>query len=191
MIEQNYNDIVTPELSEGAIINNEFDGFDRDYLCLWCLIKKYKPKSFFEIGTNYGTGTKIIKAAAGNDAVVFSLDLPTELVHESLQPSADKKHDKVGVNCKLPFVQLRGDSMKFDFYKFPCEGYFIDGEHIYPNTFHETLEILKLKPKLIIWHDLHCIPVQEAIRDALLNNTDYDVYRILETRIAYAIKKML
>lgn len=189
MIHQNFADICTDEPAEGAIINNEFEGFREDYLVLHCLIKKYGIKSFFEIGTNFGTGTKIIKNAVGDDGVVFSLDLPTELIHHTLQPSADKKTDKVGSNCNLPFVQLRGDSMTFDFSKYPCNGYFIDGEHDYEHVRKELTDILKLVPRIVIFHDLHVPEVERAITDVVNGwlGEFYDLYRVDGTRIAYVV----
>ena len=47
-------DIITQESLEKAIRNKEFHGFETDYLVLDSLLRKYKPKSVFEIGTNMG-----------------------------------------------------------------------------------------------------------------------------------------
>lgn len=181
-------DIIAPEFEIGAIYNDEFHGFHEDYLVLHCLLKKHNPKSIFEIGTNMGTGTKIIKNACMG-AEVFSLDLPTELAHVSLQhPISEGKGDAVGSKCDLPFTQLRGDSMKFDFSANPCEAYFIDGEHSYDNVFHETSEVLKLSPKLIIYHDADIAPVYIGAVTAFMSSHRYDLYRVTDTRILYALK---
>lgn len=192
MITQTFKDIYTEELAEGAILNTEYHGFREDYLLLHCLLRKYQPKSVFEIGTNTGTGTKIIKNAI-LDAEVFSLDLPTELAHISLQhPISEGKGDSVGHKCDLPFTQLRGDSMKFDYSEYPCEAYFIDGEHDYEHPRHESIEILKLKPKIIIYHDADILEVLTAINSAILSvevNLEYELYRVEGTRIAYAVMK--
>ena len=89
MIEQLSKDILYD--IEDAILNEEFTGFKEDYLVLHSLIRKYQPDTFFEIGTNMGTGTNIICNAMGfsddvlNIGQVYSLDLPTELAHISLQ----------------------------------------------------------------------------------------------------------
>lgn len=205
MINQTYSDIVTPELLAGAIENNEFEGFREDYHVLHCLIRKYQPKTFFEIGTNMGTGTNIIcnailpsdrKYDVGLKGIVYSLDLPTELAHISLQhPISEGKGDKVGINCKFAYTQLRGDSMEFDYSKYPCDAYFIDGEHDYQHPFVETREVVRNKPKLIIWHDADISEVWKAITD-VFNDTglwvkegEYDLYRVTDTRIAYALRK--
>jgi hypothetical protein len=194
MIQQTYADICTPELLAGAIENNEYHGFREDYHVLWCLLKKYNPASVFEIGTNMGTGTNIICHALPQ-AKVYSLDLPTELAHVSLQhPISEGKGDAVGSKCKLPFTQLRGDSLTFDYSQYPCEAYFIDGEHDYDHPMHETDEVLSEMPQIIIWHDSDIINVWEAIKDAVNCHNDYygdqyDLYRVTDTRIAYAVKK--
>jgi predicted O-methyltransferase YrrM len=190
MIEQTYADIVSNKLLKGAIENNEYTGFREDYHVIHCLLKMYAPKSVFEIGTNMGTGTKIIKNAVGVEAVVFSLDLPTELAHVSLQhPISEGKGDRVGKNCNLPFIQLRGDSMTFDFGKYPCEAAYIDGEHDYSHPFHEATQMIANDTRVIIFHDSDMPEVYRAIEDAFKNVLDYDVYRVTDTRIAYAVKK--
>jgi hypothetical protein len=184
-----YKEIVTAELLKGAVENREYHGFLEDYHVLHSLLRIHNPKSVFEIGTNMGTGTKIIKNALPN-AEVFSLDLPTELAHVSLQhPINEGKGDNVGSKCNLPFTQLRGDSMKFDYAKHPCEAYFIDGEHDYDHPHHETKEVIKLKPNLIMWHDSDIKEVYQAIIDAFIKNNQYELYRVVDTRIAYAVKK--
>ncbi len=193
MKKQEFVDIFDQELASGAILNQEYTGFKEDYLMLHCLLRKYKPKSVFEIGCNMGTGTQIIKNAVGKNSSVFSLDLPTELAHKSLQhPINEGKGDSVGHRCKLPFTLLRGDSMKFDYSQHPCEAYFIDGEHDYDHPYHETKEVLKLNPNLIAWHDSDMEPVYKAIVDAFEispNGKNYDLFRIIDTRIAYAVRK--
>lgn len=186
---------------EDAIINDEFPGFKEDYLVLHSLIRKHKPNSFFEIGTNMGTGTQIISSAIIWDNnrkgdlhfKFYSLDLPSELAHVSLQhPISEGKGDKVGSRCTFPYTQLRGDSMTFDYSKYPCEGYFIDGEHDYEHVFHETYEVKKMKStKIIIWHDSDIEGVWKAIYHWFVKADfgDWDLFRVTGTRIAYALRK--
>ncbi len=183
-------DVVTPELEEGAIYNDEFPGFHEDYLVIHSLIKKHKPATIFEIGTNMGTGTQILKNAH-MDAVVMTLDLPTELAHESLQhPINEGKGDSVGKKCKLPFVQLRGDSMSFDFFRYPCEAYFIDGEHDELHVRHETTMILlnRPRPSLVIYHDADIPAVFNGILGGFDGVKGYELFRVTDTRILFAIK---
>lgn len=189
MIKQTFADICTDELMEWAIINDEYKGFKEDYLVLHCLLRKYRPKSVFEIGTNMGTGTNIICNAVP-DAKVYSLDLPTELAHISLQhPISEGKGDSVGHRCKLPFTQLRGDSLNFDYSQYPCEAYYIDGEHDTLHAEHETREVLKCKPLMVIYHDCNMPEVWSGIVKGLGKTKGYDLYRVIDTRIGYLLRK--
>jgi hypothetical protein len=182
---QTFADIYNPDIAFGAIINDEFKGFKEDYLLLHCLMKMYAPKSVFEIGTNMGRGTEIICNAVPN-AKVYSLDLPTELAHVSLQHPINEGHgDKVGSLCKKPFTQLRGDSRAFDFSEYPCEAYFIDAEHTTDAVTRETQQAVKCKAKLIVWHDADMPEVMAGILGGI--GKGYDLYRVEDTRIAYAL----
>lgn len=193
MRKQSLKNIVTPALMQGAILNEEYTGFKEDYSVLHCLLKKYKPKRFLEIGTNMGTGTMIIKNALGEGSEVFSLDLPTHLAHASLQhPIMEGKGDNVGIKCTLPFTQLRGSSLEYDYKPlYPLHGWFIDGEHIYQNVFAETGFAIKSKAKIIIYHDTDIADVFNAIVDSFdkhNGNKHYTLYRVFDTRISYALR---
>lgn len=191
------SEIITPELMEGAILNEEYHGFKEDYSVLHCLIRKHNIKSMFEVGTNMGTGTKIMKNAMGEDSQMFSLDLPTELAHISLQhPINEGKGDSVGHRCDLPYTQLRGDSLKFDYTPYKTEGWFIDGEHDYQHPFTETQAAIENEAKLIIYHDSDMPEVYRGIVDAFEyasgeKPNEYVLFRVIDTRIAFAIHKSL
>lgn len=178
---QTFEEIVTPELSKGAIINNRHPGFKEDYLVIHSLIRKYQPASLFEIGTNTGFGTKIIKNAMG-DGLVITMDLPVEEFRK-----IQTYPDRPGLECNLPFTQLFGDSLSFDYSKYPCEAYFVDGAHDYWHVFHEAFEILKLNPRLIIFHDADIDEVALGIADAFdLNGEHYAKTRVTGSRILFA-----
>ncbi len=184
MININYEMVVNDELLKGNIDNKEFDGFFQDYRVLHCLLKRYSPKIFFEVGTNFGVGTKIIKNALGDDSEVYSLDLPVEDAHISL------KNGNIGSRCDLPYTQLSGDSLNFDYTKYySIDGWFIDGEHDYQHPKHEAAEAIKSGANIIIFHDANIECVGKAIDDAFSGNEDYLVFRVQPTRVAYAIKK--
>lgn len=184
-----FSDVVNKELSKGAILNEEYTGFKDDYLVLHCLVKKYDPKTFLEVGTNMGTGTNII-CNANPDMKVFSLDLPYELADVSLQsPVSEGKGMNTGSYCKFPFTQVWADSTKYDYSQlYPIEGWYIDGEHNYANPNHESKEAIKSGAKLIIWHDTDMPEVYRAIIDAFDCNNDYTLYRVEGTRISYAVR---
>lgn len=189
----NYSDVVTDELLAGNIDNDEYHGFLEDYRVLHCLMRLHKPKTVFEIGCNMGVGTKIIKNAVGENSKVYSLDLPFELSHISLQsPVSEGKGDSVGHKCDLPFTLLREDSLKFDYSKFPCEAIFCDGEHDYSHPNHETKESLKNNPKLLVWHDSDIKEVYNGVIDAFSETEEYknyNIYRVDGTRMLFALRK--
>jgi len=178
---------VSVEDIEGKPIKHTHEPFISDYLCLHRLIQIHKPKTFLEVGTHIGEGTNII-CNAKKDMKVFSLDLPTRMSDDSKQHPIHKKMI-VGAICKLPYTQLWGDSMKYPYGNYPCEGWFIDGEHDYKHPYHETKEAIKQKAKLIVWHDADIPEVFNAITEAFVWNNDYQLFRVTETAIAYAVRK--
>lgn len=195
----NFNDIVKEPYSLKAPIRNDFPGFKEDYLVLYCLIKKYSPKTFFEIGTSSGGGTKIICQAMGlrlffnwkKDRKVFSIDVPRGTDPKKIYPGAEDGHPRFpGHKCHLPFTQVFGDSLNFDFSPYyPIEGWFIDGKHDYQYAKNDTEQALKSNPKIIIWHDMQITGVTEAVTEVMEKRSDYELFRVSETRMAFAIKK--
>lgn len=189
MIEQLFRNIYDEKLAAGAIINDRMEGFLEDYLCLHILLKKHKIKSCFEIGCHVGFGTKIIKNCLGPDSEVYSLDLPDELSSVSKQHPLSENKIGVGVECDLPFTLFRGDSRFFDYSRYPCEAYWVDAEHTFENVRHETKEILKQSPKIVIFHDTDMSEVLQGALHGSAENDEYDFYRVTDTRIGYLLKK--
>lgn len=189
MKQQLFHDIYTDELAEGAILNNRHEGFVADYLMLHCLLRKYDIQSCFEIGTHAGWGTMIIKNALGEDSQVYSLDLPDEEAWKSEQHTTKHSNGSTGSKCTLPYTQLFGDSRTFDYSKYPVEAYYCDAEHSYENVFRETTAMIKMKPKLIVYHDADSENVYNAVVDSFGDNKEYELIRITDTRILYALKK--
>lgn len=198
-----YKDIITPELLEGCIDHNPMEGFLEDYRTLHCLIRKYQPKTFFEIGTCRGEGLNVI-CNAKRDMAVYSLDLPNEQADKSLQhPTRQSVYGTVGYLCRFPYTQLFGDSLQFSYQNHPCEGYFIDGEHDLKHAYEETAAILmKCSPKLIVWHDadikevydgiemaFYAIKSHEPFKNPVSIQEYYDIFRVVDTRILYAVRK--
>lgn len=193
MIEQLAQDVYY-DISD-AIIHDAYIGFKEDYLCLHSLIRKYRPNSFYEIGSNIGSGVNVIANAIykyNPQAKIYSLDLPYETMRENSKqyPIGENGEDRVGSAARFPYTQLRGDSLTFDFSQYPCEGYFVDGEHDYEHPYTEITKVLLLKPKIVIAHDSDIPDVWRAINDAIFENGfPYELYRVTDTRIAYALRK--
>ncbi len=185
---QVYDDIYSEELAHGAIINDRHPGFKEDYMMLHCLLRKYKIKSCFEIGTHVGWGTQIIKNALGPDSEVYSLDLPDEESGKSEQHPTRNPNGTTGSKCTLPYTQLFGDSQNFDYEKYPVDAYYIDAEHSYVNVFVESTMVAMMKPKIVIYHDADSKNVCDAAVDVFEEKEDYVLVRIVGTRILYALK---
>lgn len=185
-------EIINDALIKDAIINNyPCHGFVLDYMVLHSLLKIYGENilRFLEVGTNMGIGTQIIKNALGDKSVVYSLDLPPELSHVGRDYPGKERLSKL---CNLPFMQLLGDSTKFDYESiYPIDGWFIDGEHNYNNPLIESKAAIKSNANLIVWHDSDIDDVYRAISDAFKGNNDYELFRVTDTRIAYALRKNL
>ena len=180
-----YEEIYDSELAKGCITHTHLP-FLKDYIVLHILLRKHSVNTVFEVGTHIGEGTKIICNSVPS-ARVYTLDLPVEEAGKTLQHPV-LKNKEVGELCNLCYFQLLGDSMTYDYSKYPCEAYFIDGEHDYAHARHETNEAIKQKPKLIIWHDADMPEVNNAIEDSFAYQNEYDLYRVEGTRVAYAIR---
>ncbi|MBS0627395.1 MAG: hypothetical protein JSS09_04215 [Verrucomicrobia bacterium] len=155
--------------------------FVDDFLTLHSLLRIVEPLSVFEIGTCSGEGTLIMKNAIEN-GTIYSLDLPPGESSYAIEVP--------GYMCYLPYVQVIGDSMNLDYSKFhPIEAWFIDGAHEYSYVLHETGEALRSNPKIIIWHDADIEEVFEAIKDGLEEDENYLLFRVMNTRIAFAVSK--
>lgn len=196
MINQKYTDIVKSD--DGLIIHDVYHGFKEDYLVLQTLIIKHKPKSMLEIGTNTGNGVRCIHHAMSQymkEPSVFSLDLDYEtMCQNSAQYPLDADgNDRVGSDARhISYIQLRGDSLTFNYREYPCEGYYIDGEHTTIHAKQETFLILSCKPKIIIYHDTDMPEVMDGILQGIAIHPEgkkYEMYRVVDTRISYLIRK--
>lgn len=188
MKEVKYDSIVTPQKISNAAVNNEFTGFKEDYYVIHCLISEWKPKTVFEIGTNTGFGCVVIQNAHP-EVRIKTLDIVPRMGHL----------------CPAGVEKLVGDSLSYDFSNhYPIECWFIDGEHEYPNAYHETKEAIKSNAKYIIYHDADLDKVKNGIIDAFKDTKSKDLYELYfvvdppfiysstgksVTRVAYAIKK--
>lgn len=185
MIEKYYKDVVSDELLSGAIENNEMEGFREDFHVVHCLFRKYRPHKILEIGTYMGRGTNIV-CNASPASVMYTLDLSPENAHLSKQYPTK---EQIGILCERPFKQLLGDSMTFHYKTLsPLDAVFIDGEHDYEHVLHETIECIMAGAWLLVYHDADMDEVKDAIVDAYNNFSGYVLYRVVDTRILYAVK---
>jgi hypothetical protein len=53
----------------------------------------------------------------------------------------------------------------------------------------DTVQALKSKPKLIIWHDKQIEGVEAAIVEVMTKKKEYALYNLLGSRLIYAVKR--
>lgn len=193
MIELKYEDVLH-DISD-AIIHDVYTGFKEDYLVIHSLIRRHRPSSLFEIGTNVAGGLNVLCNSIYKyepNAKVYSLDLPYETMrlNSKQYPIGENGEDRVGSAARFPYTQLRGDSLEYDFRQNICEGYYVDGEHTELNVFTEVANILTwAKPKIVILHDTDMPEVWSGLFKAYgAFDFDYDLYRVTDTRISYILK---
>lgn len=194
-----YDEIVKLPYAKGAVIRDGFPGFREDYLVLHSLIRKYTPGTFMEIGTSTGLGTKVICNAMNikrfkvfnKNRKVYSIDVPPGTDPKIIYPDGEDGHPaKAGEGCNLPFTQIFGSSLDFDFSPYyPIDAWFIDGKHDYKYAKNDTELALKSDPALIIWHDMQIQGVTDAVIEVMGQRPNYDLFRVTNTRMAFAVKK--
>jgi hypothetical protein len=204
-MEKNYleitsDQIITPELMKGAYVRHDFPGFKEDFSVIHCLIRKYKPANILEVGTSHGYGTRVLCVAfkvipfISLSSPVYSIDVPPGTDASIIYPDHEDGHPKLtGKHCRFiyRYHQLFGDSRTFDYSPYyPLEAWFIDGKHDYEFCTADTLQALKAKPKLIIWHDLQIEGVHKAVVEVMVREKEnYNLYRVMDTRIGFAVRK--
>ena len=174
-----------------ALIHDVYIGFREDYLCLHSLLRRHMPQTILEIGTNIGSGVNVM-ARAVPTAKIYSLDLDyaTMKINPKQYPIGADGEDRVGSAVTVPYTQLRGDSLKFNYASImPIDAWYIDGEHDYVHALHESTQAFLNSTKLIVWHDSDINEVYRGIVDASGDYNNYELYRVFDTRIAYAVRK--
>jgi len=193
-----YEDVVRPKLRRGASIRKDFPGFREDYLALHCLIRRFRPERFFEIGTSTGLGTRVICKAMSRRPLwpdtrdrVMSLDVPPGTDPAIIYPEGEDGHPgDPGVRNPYPYQQILGDSRTFDIGPhLPVDGWFIDGKHDFEYARSDTLLALSSQPAFISWHDMQIEGVAAAVSEVMNNRPDYRVRRVRGTRVGYAVRE--
>jgi predicted O-methyltransferase YrrM len=135
-----------------------------ELLVLSRLVRELRPKSIFEIGTFDGRTTLALASNAGDDALVYTLDLPAATptalsIERSERAFVDKPASGArfrGTEAERKITQLFGDSATFDFSAYRAELVFVDASHAYEyvlNDSNRALGMLGTAPGAIVWHD--------------------------------------
>ena len=151
------------------------------------LIKQYSPLVIFEIGTFNGLTTLNMAANSPEEAKIYTLDLPKDMLRFAKLPlsSGDKIFiDKeisgdsfLGTDCEMKITQLYGDSAAFDFSPFynRIDFVFVDGSHAYEYALNDSniaLRLLRNGRGIILWHDYEgaFAGVAKALEELYLKN---------------------
>lgn len=135
---------------------------------LAALVAARRPRRVFEIGTFDGRTAVNLAANAGDDAIVYTLDLPASgapalAVHDDDRPFIDRSRGGArGSRIRAApererIVQLEGDSATFDYSPFldAMDMVFVDGAHSHEYVVSDSRTALALAAPgaLIVWHD--------------------------------------
>jgi predicted O-methyltransferase YrrM len=146
--------------ADGNVSDFELDVINR-------LVVARRAETIFEIGTFDGRTTLNMAAHSGQNARVYTLDLPADDIEAAALPL--DLHDRmfiekatsgarfIGTAASSKITQLYGDSANFDFSPFynQVDLFFVDGSHAYDYVLHDsqTARNLIRKDGIILWHD--------------------------------------
>jgi Methyltransferase domain len=151
---------------EAAALDGHVSSFE--LMILNQLVRRYRPKNLFEIGTFDGRTTLNLAANCLENGRVFTLDLPMENQRHTQLPL--EKSDIAYINKEASgqrllgtaytskVSQLFGDSASFDYapYLGRMDFVFVDGSHSYEYVLNDTrraLSLLREKKGIVLWHD--------------------------------------
>lgn len=131
-----------------------------ELVALCRIVRCYRPRVVFEIGTFHGGTT--LQMAANCNAQIYTLDLPPDAVKPVWNPTLDVYPEQPGARFRnTPYAsritQLWGDSRTFDYrpYHGQCDLVFVDACHHYEFVKQDSANALRLVSPTgwIIWHD--------------------------------------
>jgi len=135
-----------------------------ELLVLARIVRERQPKRLFEIGTFDGRTTLALAVNASDDAIVETLDLPSNMPAQLVLDRSDSSYiDKPrsgdrfrNAKAAHKIRQLYGDSATFDFSSHTAEFVFVDGAHSYEyllNDSERALALIADNGGTILWHD--------------------------------------
>jgi predicted O-methyltransferase YrrM len=145
----------------------------QEVIILCMLVRQFQPKRIFEIGTFMGKSTYHLAANSGDEAHLFTLDLPEtefsqaiaeipydqELLREGKRQEVGYYYKKSSFRDKV--TQLFANSATFDEspYADSMDMVFVDADHSYASVLSDTQKAFRMiakgaSGKVILWHDL-------------------------------------
>lgn len=156
----------------------------------------YTPKKLFEIGTFDGRTSFNMVANAPDDAVVYTLDLPSSQSYspdKKFIPHPARRLRFKGTSEEKKIKILYGDSMVFDYipYQHSMDLIFIDGAHTYEYVMNDSFHAYTMaKPgSIILWHDYGSFQgVTRALHELYQTQKEYKNLKHIEgTSLVYLI----
>lgn len=156
-------------------------------IVLAAIVEILQPAVIFEFGTYSGSTTTLL-ADAAPEAVVHTLDLPTDEIvwgQDVVEAIGKNFRDRTDYTGRI--ISHRCNSRLFDFSPFEkkVDFVFIDGSHNYADVLEDSRNALRmLSPRgVIVWDDYlpGCMPVAKAIQQ--LGRT-LPIVRIAQTRLS-------
>lgn len=166
------------------------------------LIRYYKPRRLFEIGTFNGRTTLNMAANCAEDAEIYTIDLPKDMIDDTKFPIASGERGFVDkktsgsrfsdTEWEKQITQLYGDSAAFDFslYFNAMDFVFLDGSHQYKYVLNDSKMALKLigsNNGIILWHDYGVWKgVTKALEELYTHNSEFkNIKRIKGTSLVF------
>lgn len=170
-----------------------------DQVCLIDLIERYNCKSVLEIGTWEGQ-TGLLLWLHPNVKKFKAIDIHKGMkvpyAHPVHHTNKVKKefmgHYLNNTNTSIDFI----DTMKWNPLQWKKkEGHFdmifIDGNHSLEHVRNDTLKALKLKPKIIVWHDVAHVDDKDNVplflREFTKTHSKYKIYTIENSELGYIV----
>ena len=200
-IAQAVNDAVPVQLCEASWTDGNISLLELTVIAK--IVRQYKPKKIFEIGTFNGRTTLNLACNSPENATVYTLDLPekksfpgksnglvADVSFVNKAKTGSMFHKTQYAN---KIVQLFGDSAAFDFspYHNSIDFVFIDGAHTYGYILNDTDKAFKLLNNgcgLILWHDYSWVwaDVARALNKLYATNGKLkDIKHIKGTSLVY------
>lgn len=170
-----------------------------DLVVLALLVKRYNPKSIFEIGSFEGLGSLIMCNNCTNETL-YTLDLPLKNSNLANVSKFAIKDHSIGtknyqsgkffdkIRPEVTIKHLYGDSWNFDFSPFynSIDFFFIDGAHTSKYVIKDTLNAIKCirNDGLIVWHD---VKNSKVLNPILRVASSLKIYHVVHSNICFAI----
>jgi predicted O-methyltransferase YrrM len=174
-------------------------------------VKKYNPKTIFEMGTFDGRTTLNLALNSSPETKIYTIDLqknePTftelpvlrtdqGLINTNVTGSRFQNSDESLLPAKKKITQLYGDTATFNFspYFSSIDLIFVDAAHTYEYVVNDTeiaLKLLRNGRGIILWHDYDFSPkkgVVKALNELQEKHPDWKIYHIKDTNTACLIK---